>query len=130
MVETVGGGSNPAPRFFPTLIVMLACSIPALVMIFVIPVFKPALADFGAYLPASTLTVLALSDLCVKFRWFAIPGILGLSILFLLCVWLLKCSSRMQYTLALMILGVSVAASAALIGTMYLPVYEMNQPIS
>jgi len=52
---------------YPTAVIIVACAVVALIMIFVIPAFKDVFSSFGADLPAPTLLVIAMSELFV--RW-------------------------------------------------------------
>jgi type IV pilus assembly protein PilC len=69
-------GKIKSALFYPTAIVVVACVITAIIMIFVIPSFKQVFSSFGAELPAPTLVVMAISDFFVAY-WWAIFGIVA-----------------------------------------------------
>jgi type IV pilus assembly protein PilC len=66
-------GKIKSALFYPIAIVVVACVITAIIMIFVIPSFKQVFSSFGAELPAPTLIVMAISDFFVAY-WWAIFG--------------------------------------------------------
>ena len=69
-------GKIKSALFYPIAIVVVACVITAIIMIFVIPSFKQVFSSFGAELPAPTLIVMAISDFFVAY-WWAIFGIVA-----------------------------------------------------
>ncbi|MDP2805716.1 MAG: type II secretion system F family protein, partial [Gallionellaceae bacterium] len=69
-------GKIKSALMYPISIIVIAFSITAVIMIFVIPAFKKMFEGFGADLPAPTLIVMAMSDFFVEW-WWAIFGIIG-----------------------------------------------------
>ena len=62
---------------YPTFVVGAVFVVVAILMIFVIPVFKEVFASFGADLPAPTLFVMAISKFFVAYWWLIFGGIGG-----------------------------------------------------
>ncbi|MFT4177973.1 MAG: type II secretion system F family protein [Thermomonas sp.] len=73
-MESIKGKIKKA-LFYPAAVVAVAIIICAVLMIFVVPVFKETFADFGADLPAFTNLVFGISDIVVK--WFWLIGLIG-----------------------------------------------------
>ena len=67
-IETIKGKIKKA-LFYPTAIVAVAILICAILLIYVVPVFKETFQSFGADLPAFTALVFGLSDYLVKWWW-------------------------------------------------------------
>lgn len=63
--------------FYPTAVIIAAFVITAVIMIFVIPVFKDLFQSFGADLPAPTVFVMNLSDIFVTWWWAIFGSIFG-----------------------------------------------------
>jgi len=94
-----------AALFYPISIVVVAFVITAIIMIFVIPVFKQVFTSFGADLPAPTLMVMAISDFFVRY-WYAIfGGMFGGVYAFF---WTWKRSEKMQIFMDRVILRIPV----------------------
>ena len=72
--------------FYPTMIIIVAALITAIIMVFVIPSFKQVFANFGADLPMPTLFVIAMSDFFVSYWYVALLGVVG-SCYFTFAVW-------------------------------------------
>ena len=72
-IETIKGKIKKA-RFYPAAVIAVAILVCAVLMIYVVPIFKETFADFGADLPAFTKLVFGISDIIVK--WFWLIGIL------------------------------------------------------
>ncbi|MFV2003573.1 MAG: type II secretion system F family protein [Gammaproteobacteria bacterium] len=62
---------------YPTIVLVVAVVVSAILLIFVVPTFAEMFAGFGAELPAFTLFVVGLSDLLVENVWFFIAGIIA-----------------------------------------------------
>ena len=75
-----------AALFYPIAIMVVAFVITAVIMIFVIPVFKQVFTSFGADLPAPTLIVMAISEFFVK-TWYIMFPLIGGAIYFFLESW-------------------------------------------
>ena len=63
--------------FYPTMVILVAVLITAIIMIFVIPAFKTVFQSFGADLPGPTLMVIAMSDFFVAYWYILLFGTLG-----------------------------------------------------
>jgi len=60
--------------FYPVSILAVAFIVTAVIMIWVVPAFKSVFTSFGADLPAPTLIVMNISDVCVKY-WYVVFGV-------------------------------------------------------
>jgi type IV pilus assembly protein PilC len=80
--------------FYPTMVILVAVLVTAIIMIFVIPAFKQVFSSFGADLPGPTLAVIAISDFFVAYWYILLFGTLGF-FYFLYQSW--KRSPRVQY---------------------------------
>ncbi len=67
-IETIKGKIKKA-LFYPAAIIAVAILICAILLIYVVPVFKETFVSFGADLPAFTEFVFSLSDYLVKWWW-------------------------------------------------------------
>ena len=72
--------------FYPIAIMVVAFIITAVIMIFVIPVFKQVFTSFGADLPTPTLIVMGISEFFVK-TWYIMFPLIGGAIYFFLESW-------------------------------------------
>jgi type IV pilus assembly protein PilC len=70
-------GKIKSALFYPVSIIVVALVVTAVIMIFVIPVFKDLFKSFGADLPGPTLFVMAISDWFVGNWWWVFPGLAG-----------------------------------------------------
>src|SRR6186997_2019553 len=70
-------GKIKSALFYPVSIIVVALVVTAVIMIFVIPVFKDLFKSFGADLPGPTLVVMVISDWFVGNWWWLIPGLIG-----------------------------------------------------
>ena len=70
-------GKIKSALFYPIAVIVVALVVTAVIMIFVIPVFKDLFKSFGADLPGPTLVVMALSDFFVGNWWWIFPGLFG-----------------------------------------------------
>ena len=86
-------GKIKSALFYPISIIVVALVVTAVIMIFVIPVFKDLFKSFGADLPGPTLFVMAISDWFVANWWWLFPGVGG-GIWFFFYTW--KRSATMQ----------------------------------
>ncbi len=62
---------------YPTIVIIAACIITALLVIFVVPTFVSMFADFGAELPAPTQILMDISDFCTEQWYFVIAIVVG-----------------------------------------------------
>lgn len=65
--------------YYPISIIVVACIITAVILIYVIPAFKALFHGYGVDLPIPTLMVMAISDCLVNYGW-AIFGGIGLGL--------------------------------------------------
>ncbi|MCL6618172.1 MAG: type II secretion system F family protein [Thermomonas hydrothermalis] len=72
-IESIKGKIKKA-LFYPAAVIAVAIIVCAVLMIYVVPIFKETFADFGADLPAFTNLVFGISDILVK--WFWLIGII------------------------------------------------------
>jgi type IV pilus assembly protein PilC len=86
-------GKIKSALFYPISIIVVALVVTAVIMIFVIPVFKDLFKSFGADLPGPTLVVMAISDWFIGNWWWLFPGIFG-GVWFFFYMW--KRSTTMQ----------------------------------
>src|SRR3954470_24569406 len=70
-------GKIKSALFYPISIIVVALVVTAVIMIFVIPVFKDLFKSFGADLPGPTLFVMAISDFFTGNWWWLFSGIGG-----------------------------------------------------
>ena len=70
-------GKIKSALFYPISIIVVALVVTAVIMIFVIPVFKDLFKGFGAELPGPTLVVMAISDWFIGNWWWVFPGLIG-----------------------------------------------------
>ena len=98
-------GKIKSALFYPISIIVVALVVTAVIMIFVIPVFKDLFKSFGADLPGPTLVVMAISDWFLASWWWLFPGIFG-GIWFFFYMW--RRSVTMQRIIDRMILRVPV----------------------
>src|SRR5215212_8170021 len=70
-------GKIKSALFYPISIIVVALVVTAVIMIFVIPVFKDLFKGFGADLPGPTLFVVMISDWFIGNWWWLFPGIIG-----------------------------------------------------
>ncbi len=100
-------GKIKSALFYPISIIVVAMVVTAVIMIFVIPIFKDLFKGFGADLPGPTLVVMAISDWFVG-NWYIVFPLLGAGLWFFFYTW--KRSVTMQrmidrLTLRIPILG-------------------------
>ncbi|HUP97130.1 MAG TPA: type II secretion system F family protein, partial [Usitatibacter sp.] len=79
-------GKIKSALFYPISIIVVALVVTAVIMIFVIPVFKDLFKSFGADLPGPTLVVMSISDWFIGNWWWLFPG-LGLGTWFFFYMW-------------------------------------------
>jgi type IV pilus assembly protein PilC len=86
-------GKIKSALFYPISIIVVALVVTAVIMIFVIPVFKDLFKSFGANLPGPTLVVMAISDWFLAVWWWFFPAIIA-GVWFFFYTW--KRSATMQ----------------------------------
>ena len=70
-------GKIKSALFYPTAVIVVASVVTAVIMIWVIPVFKDLFKNFGADLPGPTLVVMAISDFFVANWWWMLVVSVG-----------------------------------------------------
>ena len=70
-------GKIKSALFYPISIIVVALVVTAVIMIFVIPVFKDLFKGFGADLPGPTLVVMMISDWLIGNWYIVFPAIFG-----------------------------------------------------
>jgi type IV pilus assembly protein PilC len=98
-------GKIKSALFYPISIIVVAMVVTAVIMIFVIPVFKDLFKGFGAELPGPTLVVMNISDWFVGNWYWVLPSMIG-GIWFFFYTW--KRSATMQHFMDRLILRVPV----------------------
>ena len=98
-------GKIKSALFYPVSIIVVAFVVTAVIMIFVIPVFKDLFKSFGADLPGPTLVVMAISDWFIGNWYIIFPGI-GFGLWFFFYSW--KRSITMQKVMDRMFLRLPV----------------------
>jgi len=71
---------------YPVAVIIVTFVVVAVIMIFVIPVFKDVFLSFGAELPGPTLLVMSISEFFVSY-WYIIFGSIGGGVYFFLQAW-------------------------------------------
>ena len=67
-IESIKGKIKKA-LFYPATVIAVAILVCAVLMVYVVPIFKETFQDFGADLPAFTSLVFGISDILVKWFW-------------------------------------------------------------
>jgi type IV pilus assembly protein PilC len=98
-------GKIKSALFYPIAVIVVALVVTAVIMIFVIPVFKDLFKGFGADLPGPTLVVMAISDWFVGNWYIVFPALIG-GIWFFLYSW--KRSATMQRFMDRLILRIPI----------------------
>ncbi len=103
-IETIKGKIKKA-LFYPAAVIAVAILVSAVLMVYVVPIFKETFSSYGADLPAFTNLVFGLSDIVVK--WFWLIGIvIAAGIGFFLYSY--KRSVKLQHTVDLMMLKIPI----------------------
>jgi type IV pilus assembly protein PilC len=93
-IETIKGKIKKA-MFYPATIIAVAIIVCAILLIFVVPVFKESFSDYGADLPAFTNLVFGISEYFVKFWWLVLLAGIGAFFGFM---YVYKRSEKMRFT--------------------------------
>ena len=67
-IETIKGKIKKA-LFYPAAVIAVAILVSAVLMVYVVPIFKETFSSYGADLPAFTNLVFGISDIVVKWFW-------------------------------------------------------------
>ena len=103
-IESIKGKIKKA-LFYPAAVIAVAIIVCAVLMIYVVPIFKETFTSFGADLPAFTNLVFGISDIVVKWFWL-IAIIVGAGAGFF--IYSYKRSTKLQRTVDLMMLKLPV----------------------
>ena len=103
-LESIKGKIKKA-LFYPAAVIAVAILVCAVLMVYVVPIFKETFSSFGAELPAFTSLVFGISDIFVK--WFWLIGIIvagGIGFF----IYTYKRSVKLQHTVDRMMLKLPV----------------------
>ena len=103
-IESVKGKIKKA-LFYPIAIIAVAILVCAVLMIFVVPVFKDQFANFGTELPAFTALVFGFSEILVRWWWAMLIVALAAFAAFM---YVYKRSTKLQHTVDRVMLKVPV----------------------
>ncbi len=103
-IETIKGKIKKA-LFYPAMVIAVAILISAVLMIYVVPIFRETFSSFGADLPAFTSLVFGISDFVVKWFW-AVGIVIAAAIGFFIYTY--KRSSKLQHTVDRLMLKIPV----------------------
>ncbi|MDH5833032.1 type II secretion system F family protein [Luteimonas sp. M1R5S59] len=103
-IESIKGKIKKA-MFYPIAIIGVAILVCAVLMIFVVPIFKEQFASFGTELPAFTALVFGFSEILVKWWWaFLIVAVAA----FATFMYMYKRSTKLQHTVDRLMLKIPV----------------------
>ena len=103
-IESIKGKIKKA-LFYPAAVIAVAILVCAILMVYVVPIFREQFASFGADLPAFTALVFGISDVMVSY-WWALIVILGVGIAAFLYVY--RRSTKLQHTVDRLLLKIPV----------------------
>ncbi len=103
-IETIKGKIKKA-LFYPAAVIAVAILISAVLMIYVVPIFRETFAGFGADLPAFTNLVFSISDFVVAWFWLIGIVIAAAAGFF---IYSYKRSSKLQHTVDRLMLKIPV----------------------
>lgn len=103
-IESIKGKIKKA-LFYPATVIAVAILVCAVLMVYVVPIFKETFQDFGADLPAFTALVFGISDVIVQ--WFWLIGIV-LAIAVGAFIFFFKRSDKLRHFLDRMLLKIPV----------------------
>ncbi len=103
-IETIKGKIKKA-LFYPATIIAVAILVCAILLIFVVPVFKESFASYGADLPAFTNLVFGISAYMVKYWWVVLLGAMAAFGAFIFAY---KRSEKLRFTLDRLLLKLPV----------------------
>jgi type IV pilus assembly protein PilC len=103
-IESIKGKIKKA-MFYPIAIIGVAILVCAVLMIFVVPIFKEQFASFGTELPAFTALVFGFSEILVKWWWALLIVALAAFAAFM---YMYKRSTKLQHTVDRLMLKIPV----------------------
>lgn len=103
-IESIKGKIKKA-LFYPATVIAVAILVCAVLMVYVVPIFKETFSSYGADLPAFTALVFGISDIMVKWFWL-IGIIIGAAIGFFIYTY--KRSNALKHTIDRMMLKIPV----------------------
>ena len=103
-MEAIKGKIKKA-MFYPVAIIAVAILVCAVLMVYVVPIFKEQFASFGADLPAFTTFVFGISDILVSW-WWAILAVALIAVFGFIYAY--KRSQKLQYTMDRLLLKLPV----------------------
>jgi len=103
-LESIKGKIKKA-LFYPTAVIAVAILVCAVLMVYVVPIFKETFSSYGAELPAFTNLVFGISDIFVK--WFWLIGIIAAGGIGFF-IYSYKRSAKLQHTVDRMMLKLPV----------------------
>lgn len=103
-IESIKGKIKKA-MFYPVAIIAVAILVCAVLMIYVVPIFKEQFANFGADLPAFTQLVFGISDILVQWWWVIL--LVGLAAGFGF-MYVYKRSPKLQHTVDRLLLKIPI----------------------
>lgn len=103
-IESIKGKIKKA-LFYPATVIAVAILVCAVLMVYVVPIFKETFSSYGADLPAFTALVFGISDIMVK--WFWLIGIV-IGVAAGMFIYTYKRSSKLKHTIDRMLLKIPV----------------------
>ena len=103
-IESIKGKIKKA-LFYPATVIAVAILVCAVLMVYVVPIFKETFVSFGADLPAFTALVFGISDVMVK--WFWLIGIVAAAAIGAF-IYFYKRSDKLRHFLDRMMLKIPV----------------------
>ncbi|WP_374249102.1 type II secretion system F family protein [Thermomonas sp.] len=103
-IESIKGKIKKA-LFYPATVIAVAIAVCAVLMVYVVPIFKETFSSYGADLPAFTALVFGISDIMVK--WFWLIGIV-IGVAAGMFIYTYKRSSKLKHTIDRMLLKIPV----------------------
>ena len=103
-LESIKGKIKKA-LFYPAAVIAVAILVCAVLMVYVVPIFKETFSSYGAELPAFTSLVFGISDIFVK--WFWLIGIIAAGGIGFF-IYTYKRSTKLQHTIDRLMLKIPV----------------------